>query len=292
MRIAVVGIEGQVARSLQAARSDHEVIAVGRPGLDLTQPSTVLPALAALAPAVVVNAAAYTAVDKAEAEPELAFAVNAMGAGAVAEAAAACGAPLIHISTDYVFDGSSVRPYLESDPVAPLGTYGRSKLDGERRVAATWAKHVILRTAWVHSPYGNNFVKTMLRLAASRPEIAVVDDQIGNPTFAPHLAAAVLTIADRIAEGGDTHWGIYHATGAGETTWCGLARETFAVSARLGGPTAMVKAITTAEYPTPARRPANSRLDGSRLGEVYGVHLPHWREGVAASVAALIGSAG
>lgn len=288
MKIAVVGIEGQLARSLTAAETKHEIVSVGRPELDLTVPASVGRVLGGLAPNMIVNAAAYTAVDKAESEEAAAFAINAEGAGAIAAAAAALAVPLVHVSTDYVFDGSQARPYTEADPVRPLGVYGRSKLEGERQVVAAWHKHIILRTAWVYSPYGNNFIKTMLRLAGTRPEISVVDDQIGNPTFAPHLADAILAIASRIESGADVQWGLYHAAGSGDVTWCGLARETFAASARHTGPTASVKAITTAEYPTPARRPANSRLDCGRLAAAFGVRLPPWQDGVEACVSALV----
>jgi len=290
VRILVVGNEGQLARSLKALSPPPgvEIAAVGRPALDLLDPSTIKIAFDAAQPDLVVNAAAYTAVDKAESEPDAAFAVNGAGAEALAQQCAMRSLPFIHVSTDYVFDGSKSSPYRETDPVSPLGAYGRSKLEGERRVAAACPQHIILRTAWVFSPYGQNFVKTMLRLAASRPEIAVVDDQIGNPTYAPHLAAAILEVAQGIARRDSVSWGLYHAVGSGEVTWCGLAREVFALSERLGGPKADVRAITTAEYPTPARRPANSRLDCTRLRDAFGVELPAWREGVEDCVRELL----
>jgi dTDP-4-dehydrorhamnose reductase len=263
------------------------VIAVGRPTLDLAMPDGVEAAIAAVAPDLIVNAAAYTAVDKAESEPDLAEAINATGAEAVGRAAARLGVPVIHVSTDYVFDGSKTAPYVESDPVAPLGAYGRSKCEGERRLMAACPRSVVLRTAWVYSPYGHNFVKTMLRLAATRDEVSVVDDQVGNPTYAPHLADAIVAIARRILADGHAPWGLYHAAGTGDVTWCGLAREVFAVSARRGGPTARVKAITTADYPTPARRPANSRLSGAKLRETFGFSLPAWQTGVEDCIARL-----
>ncbi len=290
MRILVAGSEGQLARSLRALSPPRgtEIIAVGRPDLDLLVPSTIEAAFDAARPDLVVNAAAYTAVDKAESEPEAALAVNAAGAEALALQCATRSLPIIHVSTDYVFDGSKPSAYREADPVSPLGAYGRSKLEGERRVAAACPQHVILRTAWVFSPYGQNFVKTMLRLAESRPEISVVDDQIGSPTYAPHLAAAILEVARSLARPEAVTWGIYHAAGSGEATWCGLAREALGVSERLGGPTATVRAITTAEYPTPARRPANSRLDCTRLKAAFGVEMPPWREGVETCVRQLL----
>lgn len=290
MRIVVIGTQGQVARSLVAIAPavGVEIAAIGRPHLDLARGDGVAAKIAGAAPDLIVNAAAYTAVDRAETEPEAAFAVNAGGAEAVAAAASRLGVPLIHLSTDYVFDGSKTSPYVETDPVAPLGVYGRSKLDGERRVASACPRHIILRTAWVHSPFGSNFVKTMLRLAGSWPDVAVVDDQIGSPTFAPHLAEAILEIARLVRSRGSPPWGIYHAAGSGGVTWCGLAREIFAVSASQGGPVAAVRAITTAEFPTPARRPANSRLDCTLLSRTFGVQLPDWRRGVAACVAGLL----
>jgi dTDP-4-dehydrorhamnose reductase len=297
VKILVLGKEGQLARSLrEVQRPDGmELVAIGRPDLDLTAPDTIASTIDRTKPQLVVNSAAYTAVDKAESERESAFAINATGAGRVAEMCAQLKLPIIHISTDYVFDGSKPAAYLEDDPVAPLGVYGRSKLEGERLVAAANPHHVILRTAWVISPFGNNFVKTMLRLAVSRDDIGVVDDQIGCPTHAPHLATAIVGIADRISR---THpvvdqpdvWGIYHAAGTGEGTWCDLAREIFRQSARCGGPSAKVRPITTAGYPTPVHRPANSRLDCGKLARVFGIRLPDWRQGVAECVTRLCSS--
>jgi dTDP-4-dehydrorhamnose reductase len=272
----------EVAPSPQVA-----VVAIGRPELDLLNPTTVFRAIDKYTPDVVINAAAYTAVDKAEAEPELAFAVNAAGAAHVAEA---CGnAPLIHISTDYVFAGAG--PYLEGDRAEPLGVYGRSKLAGERRIAERCQRHIILRTAWIHSPFGHNFVRTMLRVAGSRPELGIVDDQIGNPTYAPHLAAAILAIAQHIhtRRVEDMHWGIYHAAGSGEATWFRFAQEVFGQSARLGGPHTSLRPITTAEFTTQARRPADSRLDYSKCERTFDVRLPDWKIGVAECVSRYIG---
>jgi dTDP-4-dehydrorhamnose reductase len=241
---------------------------------------------------VVINAAAYTAVDKAEAEPTQASVVNALGAEYVARACAASSIPMIHISSDYVFDGMKGSAYREDDPTGPINAYGRSKLDAERRVAEACEQHLILRTAWVHSPWGENFVKTMLRLAADRPLIRVVDDQIGSPTYAPHLAKIVLAIATRVvADPQRTHWGIYHAVGAGETTWFGFAREVFRLAAEHGLPAAEVVAIATADYPTPARRPANSRLDCDKLRLLFGLELPDWHVGAQDCVARLVDSA-
>ena len=242
------------------------------------------------APDVVVNAAAYTNVDKAESEPDQAYLVNATGPLNLAQECERRSATLIHLSTDYVFDGGKRGYYTEEDPVAPLGVYGLSKLDGERNVATTCPQHVILRTAWVYSPYGHNFVKTMLRLAESRSELSVVGDQHGSPTYAPHLADAIVSIAEHINTSGRENpaWGIYHAAGAGETTWCEFAREVFNQSIERGGPSSAVKPITTDEYPTPAARPSNSRLDTAKLRRDYGVSLPHWKVGVASCVSDLL----
>jgi dTDP-4-dehydrorhamnose reductase len=292
LKLLVTGRSGQLAQSLLEAgsRSHFDVVAVGRPGLDLSRIASIEANIEQMNPSIVVNAAAYTAVDKAESEPEQAHAINARGAGEVAAACERHGIPLIHISTDYVFEGRKAEPYVEDDAVGPTSVYGRSKLEGEQRVAAACSRSIILRTAWVYSPFGHNFVKTMLRLAASRAEIAVVDDQVGCPTYAPHLADAVLAVAERVLAHGRHQglWGVYHAAGQGQATWCTFAREIFRCSAKLGGPAAEVKAITTADYPTAAGRPANSRLDCSKLARVFGVCLPDWREGTAQCVRRLI----
>jgi dTDP-4-dehydrorhamnose reductase len=295
LRMLVTGSEGQVARAL-AERGPGQGIAVtliGRPALDLADPASVHDALRQTGGDVVVNAAAYTAVDQAEMEPDLASAINDRGAGAVAEAAAALGIPVIQLSTDYVFDGSAERPYSETDPVAPLGTYGRSKLAGERAVAAANANHAILRTAWVYSPFGKNFVKTMLRLAQDREEVAVVADQHGSPTGALDIADGIIAVGRNLLErpGDASLRGVFHMTGAGETNWAGFASDIFAASARLGGPGARVRPIATADYPTPAKRPANSRLDCTKLASVHGVSLPSWQPSVEACVKRLLDDA-
>ena len=291
MRLLVAGAQGQLARAmieLAPSAADITAFALGRPALDLTAPASVLKTLADFKPDVIVNAAAYTAVDKAESEPDAAMALNADGPARLAEAADRMGAVLIHVSTDYVFDGTKPTPYVEDDPTAPLGAYGRSKLAGEVAVRAATGRHIILRTAWVHSPFGANFVKTMLRLAADRPDLRVVDDQIGSPTYAPHLAEAILAISRAVIGDPDSaRFGTYHAAGSGAVTWCGMAREIMSVSAALDGPSATVAAITTAEYPTPAERPANSRLDCSKLAAAFSVTLPDWQQGVAECVTRL-----
>ena len=297
MRIVVTGGPGQLVLSLierGAARDSGdrvEVIAVGPPELDLSVPDDdrIYAALAAERPDVIVNAAAHTAVDKAESERDLAFAINAEGAGAVARAAARLGVPLVHVSTDYVFSGDKPAPYTEADAPAPTGVYGASKLAGEQAVLASGADAAILRTAWVYSPFGANFIKTMLRLAETRDELGVVADQRGNPTSALDLADAVLAVAANLkADTTPAMRGVFHATGSGEASWADFAQAIFAASSAQGGPAARVKPISTAEYPTPARRPANSRLDCSRLAACHGVRLPDWRGSTVAVVARLV----
>lgn len=291
MRLAVTGKEGQVARALVEAGPSlgTEVIAIGRPDLDLTIPGTVKSALAAAQPDIVVNAAAYTSVDQAEAEPEKASAVNAQGAGAVAAAARALGLAVIQLSTDYVFDGEKATPYTEEDPAAPATAYGRSKLAGERAVVAASPDHVVLRTAWVYSPYGKNFVRTMLALATSRNEMRVVADQRGCPTYAPDIAVAVLRIARNLLNCPDDSQlrGVFHLAGSGETTWAGFAEAIFDSVAANGGQRPVVIPIRSVDYPTPARRPKNSRLDCSKLALIHGVQLPEWRVSLRACLEAL-----
>ena len=282
MRLVVTGRDGQVAASLLEAGQAHagvEIVAIGRPELDLARPGTIIDAIAAGKPDIVVSAAAYTAVDQAEDEPDIAFAVNATGAGKVAEAAARLGVPIIHLSTDYVFDGSGSRAYVETDTTAPLGVYGASKLAGELAVAAAGPRHLILRTAWVYSPFGRNFVKTMLRLAADRDEISVVADQWGNPTCALDIADAVLHAATMLhRERSFAAFGTYHLAGTGETNWSGFARHILDTSRAAGGPWAQVRDIATKDYPTKARRPANSRLSSAKFAAVFGWSAPEWRQ--------------
>jgi dTDP-4-dehydrorhamnose reductase len=279
--ILVAGKTGQLARCLvqEAHRRGTALVAMGQPELDLTQAHTLARAVEAHAPRAIVNAAAYTAVDKAEAEPALAMAVNRDGAGALAAAAGRLGVPFIHVSTDYVFDGRKDGAYVEEDAPAPLGAYGRSKLAGEAAVRAACPAGVILRTSWVYSPFGQNFVTTMLRLAATREKVQVVDDQHGAPTAAFDLAGAILDLVDRpsAAPRDRDSGGIYHLTAEGETTWHGFAAAVFAGWARRGRRVPALEAITTAQYPTAARRPANSRLDCRKAARVFGLRLPPWR---------------
>lgn len=291
-RLAVTGREGQVVRALLergAAHPSFEIIPLGRPDLDLAEPARIGQILRAVDPSIIVSAAAYTGVDQAEEDADTAMVVNGVAPGVIAETAAALGVPIIHISTDYVFDGAKATPYVETDPVGPIGSYGRSKLAGERAIAEMTANYVILRTAWVYSPFGKNFVKTMLRLAESRDRLDVVDDQLGNPTSALDIADVVMHVAGRLlASEAPQLRGVCHMTGSGEASWADFATEIFIHSARCGGPVAQVKRIATSQYPTPARRPANSRLDCSKLENLYGVRLPGWKQSAAAAVERLL----
>jgi dTDP-4-dehydrorhamnose reductase len=285
MRIAVTGNKGQVVSALleRGPLASVEIMAVGRPLLDLAEPNDLVPVFAALRPDVIVSAAAYTAVDKAESEPELAFAINGEGAGAVARAAAAIGVPIIHISTDYVFDGSKSSAWTEADPVAPLGVYGASKLAGEQAVSASGARAAILRVAWVFSPFAANFVRTMLRLGESRDRIAVVADQLGAPTSAFDIADGILRVAANLAEASapSRYEGLFHmGAGGPDASWADFAEAIFACSVGHGGKGPAIDRIGTQEYPTPAKRPANSRLDSAKLADIHGVALPDWRGAV------------
>ena len=294
MRILVTGREGQVARSLaeRAPVSGVELQLLGRPELDLAGPAyAIVAAIEAARPDAIISAAAYTQVDKAESEPDLAFAVNESGARALARAAAELRVPLIHFSTDYVFDGFKAEPYGEDDSPAPAGIYGASKFAGEQAVAAEHANSAVLRTAWVYSPFGTNFVKTMLRVADTRDEVSVVADQRGNPTSALDIAGAVLSVARNLVERNEPDLrGVFHMTASGEASWADFAEAIFSFSAEVGGPSAQVKRISTADYPTAAKRPANSRLDCSRLERVHGIRLPDWRESLQTVVERLVQS--
>jgi dTDP-4-dehydrorhamnose reductase len=286
MKLLVLGAGGQVGRELcrLAWPAAYTIAASDRDGVDISQREAVAAAVARERPEIVINAAAYTAVDRAESEPDAAWAGNCTGPANLAAACHDAGIPLIHLSTDYVFDGSKMGPYREDDPVAPLGVYGESKEAGDRTVREALAEHVILRTAWVYSAHGHNFVKTMLRLGAERPVLRVVADQVGSPTSAADIAVAIGTIVQQIADG-KTGWGTYHFAGGGAVTWHGFAEAIFELAAPWNstgrGPPPLVEAITTADYPTPARRPANSVLDCSRIGAVFGIVPQPWRAALA-----------
>lgn len=290
IRIAVTGQTGQVALSLLERAAKHDnitVVAIGRPVLDFERPESVGPAIRAARPDIVVNAAAYTAVDKAESEPARAMAINRDSAEAAALAARALGVPLIQLSTDYVYPGDKAEPYVETDATGPLGVYGATKLAGEIAVRAAHPAALILRTSWVYSPFGVNFVKTMLRIGRERSVVKVVDDQQGNPTSAIDIADALLRIAPALT-GTSSDSGIFHLCATGSVSWCGFARHIFATSARLGGPAPQVEAIRTAEFPTAARRPGNSRMRMEAFAERFGFVLPAWQNTVDDTIMRLL----
>lgn len=287
--ILLTGGAGQVGTEFQRlAPDDFEVVAPGRAELDLTDPDAIAALVASRPWACVINSAAHTAVDRAQGEPVLAWRVNALAPAAFAWATAQAGIPLIQLSTDYVFDGSKPSPYGEDDPVAPVSVYGASKEAGEQAVRVGNPRHAILRTAWVVSPHGTNFIKTMLRLAQTRDTLGVVADQHGCPTSATDIAQALVVMARRLIEDAEAPTGTYHFVNAGEATWCDLAREVFALAGAAGRPIPTVNAITTADYPTPARRPANSRLDTAKLTRDFGVEPRPWRTAVSDVVATLL----
>jgi len=271
VKILLTGRDGQVgwelARLLPAL---GEVAAFSRAELDLADPDQIVERVRAVKPDVIVNAAAYTAVDKAETDREQAMLVNAAGPGFLAAEAQARGALLVHYSTDYVFDGTKTTPYVETDQTNPLSVYGQSKLAGERAIQAVGVRHLVLRTSWVYAARGRNFLLTMLKLGREKPVLRVVDDQRGAPTWAHDIAATTVELLKRR----DPQSGIYHMTAAGETTWCGFAREIF----RIAGIATPVEPITTAEYPTPARRPAYSVMANGKLARAFNASLPVWRE--------------
>jgi dTDP-4-dehydrorhamnose reductase len=285
MRILLLGSAGQVGWELRRTLAPlGDVVRVDRQQADLTDKDAVRRAVRTAEPALIVNAAAYTAVDRAESEPEVARAVNGEAPGVLAEEARRLGAALVHFSTDYVFDGKKSAPYTEDDPTSPLSAYGASKLEGERAIQAVGGAYVILRTSWVYGMRGQNFLLTMCRLARERPALRIVDDQTGAPTWSRMIAETTALIVARAARSGtsfgDTS-GVYHLTAGGATTWFGFAREILRNHGALGianAPT--LDPIPTAEYPTLARRPANSLLDNDKLRHAFGLTLPAWDEGL------------
>jgi dTDP-4-dehydrorhamnose reductase len=276
--VLIAGSRGQLGLELSRARwpENWKIAGIDLDDVDIADAASVSRAFAEHRPSVVINAAAYTAVDRAESEPERAFAVNQGGARNLAEACAVDDIPLIHVSTDYVFDGTKPEPYVESDATAPLGVYGRSKLEGEIAVRTALDRHLILRTSWLYSAFGNNFVKTMLRLS-ERGEVRVVADQVGTPTSAVDLATVIVRLTSAALSGNAT-WSTYHAANSGWTSWHGFAQRIFDDLRRRSGREVELKAITTADYPTPASRPANSRLDCSLLQRSFGIAMRHWEE--------------
>jgi dTDP-4-dehydrorhamnose reductase len=288
--ILVTGGSGQLASALASGAG---VLRIGRPVFDFDRPDTIEASFRAADPRLVVNAAAYTAVDAAETDADAAYRANRDGPALLAELCAAANIPLIHISTDYVFDGAKPSPYVETDPVGPQGIYGASKLAGEQAVAASGAKAIILRTAWVYAATGRNFVRTMLAVGKTRDRLTVVGDQVGCPTTAADLADAIRAIIRRLDQAGwdPAYQGVFHAAGSGETSWHGLAVATFQEASRHGAKVPEVAPITTADWPTPAKRPANSRLDCTRLQQVFGVRLPQWRQSLTRTVDTIFATA-
>jgi dTDP-4-dehydrorhamnose reductase len=286
-RVLILGAQGQLGIELQRTfLSAGDVMALGRDKCDLSRPETIREAIAGFRPEIVLNAAAYTAVDRAESEQELAMRVNGDAAGVLAEEASKLNALLIHYSTDYVFDGSKAQAWIEDDAPNPINTYGASKLAGERNIEQAGGRYLIFRTSWVYSPHGQNFLRTMLRLGQELDKLRVVNDQIGAPTTAAELAMGTRVVIDRLdaedaLQSGD--WsGTYHMTCAGETSWCGFAQEIFNRSVPPEHkPWPEVVGIPDTEYPTPAKRPKNSVLCSSKLGARFGVALPSWQDALA-----------
>ncbi|MFN4024847.1 MAG: dTDP-4-dehydrorhamnose reductase [Hyphomonas sp.] len=289
--VLVIGRQGQLAQAL-AAEGRDDVICIGRPEADLADAGKLASVLAQYQPRLVVNAGGFTKVDPAETQEAEAFALNRDGPATLARLCQSRDIPLIHISTDCVFDGEKAAPYTPDDAPRPLSAYGRSKLAGEEGVATLCPQHLIVRVSWVFSEYADNFVRTMLRLASQRPEVTVVDDQIGFPTYCPDLAAGLLVIADRIIQPGFAEWGTYHLAGRGETNRAAMAEAVFEESRAAGGPVARVRPVATAEYPTPAARPLNARLDSAKAEAVFGLALPDWRIGLQKSVRTLVAEKG
>ena len=284
MKILLTGASGQVGWELARTLAPlGEVLAPPRSALDLANPAALEDAVHALAPDFIVNPAAHTAVDHAESEPDLAYAINAAAPGALARAAAARGIPLVHFSTDYVFDGRSTRAYTETDAPNPLGVYGASKLAGETAVSDAGGAHLILRTSWVYGLRGRNFLLTMQRLARERDTLSVVDDQYGSPTWSRLIAEATALVVARWLDRGDltADSGVYHLTCGGRTSWHGFAEAILARLAKSEANVARLAAIPTSGYPTPAARPANSQLDCGKLAATFGVRLPDWQRALA-----------
>lgn len=279
MKILITGRTGQVSRELQQCLADGaELLVRGQEQLDLVDADALRREIRTLRPDLIINAAAHTAVDQAESEPQLAFAINATAPAVLAEEAASLDVPLVHYSTDYVFDGSKDAPYTEEDATGPLGVYGRSKLAGENAIRAVGGKHLILRTSWVYSLHGRNFLLTMQRLLQEREELRVVADQIGAPTWAGSIAQATAQLIQHWQAGHAGPWGTYHLSGLGETSWFGFA-SAIAEQLRIQGKAcARLEPIPSSAYPTPAQRPLNSRLDCSRLQAQWNVRLPHWHD--------------
>ena len=284
MKILLLGKNGQVGWELQRALAPlGELVALDHAGADFSNPESLAAKVRAVAPQIIVNAAAHTAVDKAESEPELARAINAIAPAVLAREAAASGAWIVHYSTDYVFDGSGTRPWTEDSPTAPLSVYGRTKLEGEQAIRASGARHLIFRTSWVYAARGGNFAKTMLRLAKERDRLTVINDQIGAPTGAD-LLADLTAHALRTAQQQPAVAGTYHAVAAGETSWHGYAQHVIEWARAAGQPIKVgvdaIEPVPTSAFPTPAQRPGNSRMNAHKLQQTFGLTLPRWQTGV------------
>lgn len=287
MSILVTGAGGQLGRELALRLGPDEAVCLPRAGLDLTDAPAVRRILTALKPTVVINAAAYTAVDRAEAEPEAAFALNAEAPGTLAQICHEQGAALLHVSTDYVFNGENRRPWREDDATGPINVYGASKLAGEQAIQDAMPRHLIVRTAWLFGAHGPNFVRTVLRLARERGALRIVADQTGSPTWAGHLAEVLIILARRIVQGDSPTWGVYHYAGAPASSWHGFAEAIVhaAVAQGLLSAPVPVAPIASADFPTPARRPAWSVLNGARMTASFGLAPPDWRIGLAQTLA-------
>ncbi len=296
-KILLTGVNGQVGHVLKTTLAEYELVALSREQLDLTKSHDIRRVVREVKPSLIINPAAYTAVDKAESEPELAFAINATAAQILAEEAARLNAGLIHFSTDYVYDGTKTKPYLETDEINPVSIYGKSKLAGEDAIRAVGLPHLILRTSWVYGAYGKNFLKTILRLAAERDSLRIVGDQVGAPTSSKSIADAVTQLVAIWQPAQENQSGVYHFTNVGETSWhgfsCTIINEYNALMESKNWPALKasiesITAIATSDYPTPAARPANSRLNNAKLKQVFDVELPTWQQGLQQVMQSLI----
>jgi dTDP-4-dehydrorhamnose reductase len=288
-KILLTGVNGQVGHALQHKLSQYELIALSRDQLDLTNTHNIRQVVRELKPELIINPAAYTAVDKAESEHDIAYAINGIAPQVLAEEAARLNASIIHFSTDYVYDGTKSTAYIESDEVNPVSIYGKSKLLGEDAIRSVGLPHLILRTSWVYGAYGKNFLKTILRLATERDNLRVVADQFGAPTSSHSIAEGVLSLVGSWQNDQENQSGVYHFTNTGDTSWHGFSCEIIQEYNRIfelhGWPQLKAKvqdviAITTADYPTPAARPQNSKLDNTKLKSVFKIELPSWQQGL------------
>jgi dTDP-4-dehydrorhamnose reductase len=296
-KILLTGVNGQVGHALKTKLAEYEVVALSREQLDLTKTHDIKRIVRDVKPNLIINPAAYTAVDKAESEPELAYAINATAAQILAEEAARLGAALIHFSTDYVYDGIKTAPYIETDEVNPVSVYGKSKLAGEQAIQQVGLPHLILRTSWVYGAYGKNFLKTILRLAGERDALRIVGDQFGAPTSSESIVEALVKLVEIWKPAQESQTGVVHFTNAGETSWhgfsCEIVNEYNALIESKHWPALKtsvqnITAITTADYPTPAARPANSRLNNAKLKQVFDIELPSWQHGLQQVMQALV----